>query len=143
MKVDVSPMRDRSLSGLVFLATVLSLGHHVDHVVRGNHVGWPLTTEVTPFTFNLIVYPLIVLGLLLRLWDKGGPGYWALLAGVGLVLVGITHVGPFAAEPPRDIIEPYQSRVVGWAAFGLLIALLVTLITLAFYAGRCWRGQAT
>ena len=97
---------------------------------------------MTPFTFSLMVYPIIALGVLLRAWGKGGPGYWAVLAGAGLVLVGATHLGPFAAEPPRDIIEPYRSRAVGWAAFGLLVALLATLAALAVHAGRCWRGRA-
>ena len=42
------------------LATFMSLGHHLDHVLRGNHVGWPLTEHPTPFTYS--VYPLILLG---------------------------------------------------------------------------------
>lgn len=50
---------------LVYGATVLSLGHHLDHVVRGNHTGRPLTDQVTPFTYSLGVYPLILLGLCL------------------------------------------------------------------------------
>ena len=136
------PAGDRRLLALAGGATLLSIGHHLDHLARGNHLGWPLTPQVTPFTFSFIVYPLIALGVLLRVWGKGGSGYWAILAGAGLVLVGATHLGPFAAEPPRDIIEPYRSRVVGWAAFGLLVALLVTLATLAVYAGRRWRGPA-
>ncbi len=135
------PARNRQLFVLVGIATFLSIGHHLDHLARGNHLGWPLTSQVTPFTFSFIVYPLIVLGVLLRVWGKGGPGYWAVLAGAGFVLVGTTHLGPFAAEPPQDIIEPYRFCVVGWAAFGLLVALLVTLATLAVYASRCWRGQ--
>ena len=136
------PAGDRRLLALAGVATFLSIGHHLDHLARGNHLGWPLTSQVTPFTFSLMVYPIIVLGVLLQVWGKGGPGYWAVLAGAGLVLLGATHLGPFAAEPPQDIIEPYRSRAVGWAAFGLLVALLATLATLAGYAGRCWRRQA-
>ena len=29
----------RTLYGLVYLAMLLSLGHHIDHVIRGNNVG--------------------------------------------------------------------------------------------------------
>ena len=36
------------LYGLIFLAMFMSLGHHIDHVIRGNHVGWPLPEHVTP-----------------------------------------------------------------------------------------------
>ena len=38
-------MNDRRAFALIYLALVLSLGHHLDHAVRGNHVGWPLTAE--------------------------------------------------------------------------------------------------
>ena len=123
---------------LAGLATLLSVGHHLDHLARGNHLGWPLTPQVTPFTFSLVVYPLIALGFALWIGGRGGPGYWALLAGIGFALVGVTHLGPFAAEPPRDIIEAYPSRVAGWAAFGLLVILLATFAALAVYAGRRW-----
>ncbi len=45
------------------LTTFMSLGHHLDHVLRGNHVGWPLTEHPAPFTYSFGVYPLIFLGL--------------------------------------------------------------------------------
>jgi hypothetical protein len=58
-------VRNKTLYALVLLATFMSLGHHVDHVLRGNHVGWPLTEHPTPFTYSFGVYPLILLGLYL------------------------------------------------------------------------------
>jgi hypothetical protein len=30
---------NRILYGLIFLAMFLSLGHHIDHIIRGNNVG--------------------------------------------------------------------------------------------------------
>ncbi len=99
------PAGDRRLLALAGGATLLSIGHHLDHLARGNHLGWPLTAQVTPFTFSFIVYPLIALGVLLRAWGKGGSGYWAVLAGAGLVLVGAIHLGPFATEP-RTFVPP-------------------------------------
>ncbi|HEX2742046.1 MAG TPA: hypothetical protein VHM69_16515, partial [Rubrobacter sp.] len=36
-------------------ATIFSVLHHTDHVIRGNHSGWPFQAEVTPFTFSLLI----------------------------------------------------------------------------------------
>ncbi len=40
-------------------STLLGIGHHIDHIIRGNHVGWPITSHVNPFTYSLAIYPLI------------------------------------------------------------------------------------
>ena len=66
---------NRILYGLIFLAMFLSLGHHIDHIIRGNNVGWPLTAEVNAFTYSLGIYPLILLGLCLYASGRVGPGY--------------------------------------------------------------------
>ena len=42
-------MHDRTLDRLTWLAAALSLGHHLDHLIRGNAVGWPLTEKVNTF----------------------------------------------------------------------------------------------
>jgi hypothetical protein len=34
-------MHRRILYRLTFLAAAMSLGHHIDHLIRGNAVGWP------------------------------------------------------------------------------------------------------
>ena len=36
-------MHDRILDRLTWLVVALSLGHHLDHLMRGNAVGWPVT----------------------------------------------------------------------------------------------------
>ena len=54
-------MHRRTLYGLTDLAATLSLAHHVDHVIRHNAVGWPVTGEVNAFTMSLIIYPIIIL----------------------------------------------------------------------------------
>ena len=56
---------DRVLYRLTWLALALSPGHHLDHLIRGNAVGWPLTEEVNAFIFSLVVYPVIATGPLL------------------------------------------------------------------------------
>ncbi|HYY59450.1 MAG TPA: hypothetical protein VE842_19135 [Pyrinomonadaceae bacterium] len=45
---------------LLLLAAALSAVHHVDHVLRADHSGWPFLPQVTPFTFSLLVYPLFL-----------------------------------------------------------------------------------
>jgi hypothetical protein len=134
-------MRNDKLLRLVLLATLFGIGHHVDHIIRGNHVGWPLIPQITPFTYSLIVYPFIALGLYLYLKNSVGAGYWALLTAAGLIFVGLLHFGPFAVEPPADIIGPYKSRVVGWLALCWLIMFLLILAGTAVYGGYLWVRQ--
>ena len=78
---------DRILYGLIFLAMFLSLGHHFDHIIRGNNIGWPLTAELNPFTYSLGIYPLILLGLYLYASGRVGAGFWALLSGSGAIFL--------------------------------------------------------
>lgn len=37
--------------------------HHIDHVLRVDHSGWPFTATVTPFTFSLAAYPVLAFAL--------------------------------------------------------------------------------
>jgi len=46
--------------------TVFGVFHHVDHILRVDHSGWPFTPNVSPFTFSLLVYPVIASIFLLR-----------------------------------------------------------------------------
>ncbi len=45
----------------IYLICLLFIGilHHVDHILRYDHSGWPFRPEVTAFTFSLLVYPII------------------------------------------------------------------------------------
>ena len=67
-------MHDRILYRLTWLAAALSLGHHLDHLLRHNAVGWPLTSEANAFTASLMVYPIIAAGLLAYHAGRVGPG---------------------------------------------------------------------
>lgn len=63
---------------LMWTAIGVSLLHHADHVLRVDHSGWPFRPHVTPFTFSLLAYPVVLFALLgpRRLfWLR-----WALLA---------------------------------------------------------------
>ena len=134
-------VRDKTLYGLIFLALFMSLGHHIDHVIRGNNVGWPLTAEVNAFTYSLGIYPLIILGLYLYASGRVGPGFWAILSGSGAVFVAWIHFAPAAVEPPADIINLYEPRIVGWLAFLWLVVFVGVLVGTCIYEVRSWFAQ--
>lgn len=131
-------MRNRRLYALILIALVLAVGHHLDHIIRGNHVGWPLTAEVNAFTFSLIIYPLILTGLMLSRAGLIGPGTWVFLSGGGALFLTVIHFGPWAIEPPDDIIGLYDPPLIGWFAFGWLLALIGVLIASTIYEVRLW-----
>jgi hypothetical protein len=66
----------RALLVLGIGVTVFGVLHHIDHVVRGNHSGWPFREEVTPFTFSLLVYALLLPGIYMNLRDRVAAGWW-------------------------------------------------------------------
>jgi membrane protein implicated in regulation of membrane protease activity len=131
-------MGQRMLYRLTWLAVAMSLGHHLDHVLRGNAVGWPLTGEVNAFTISLVVYPVIAAGLLLYRAGRVGPGFWALVSGGGAVFVGAVHFGPAAVEPPELILGHYQPPALGWLALGWLVAFVAVLAVTSVYETRLW-----
>ena len=133
--------QNRILYGLIYLAMVLSLGHHIDHVIRGNHVGWPLTAEVNAFTYSLGIYPLILLGLFLYRSNRVGPGFWAMLSGPGAVFVAWIHFGPAAVEPPAEIIDLYEPPIIGWLAFLWLVVFVMVLVGTCIYELRSWFAE--
>ena len=130
-------MHSRTLYRLTWLAAALSLGHHLDHVIRPNAVGWPLTDQVNAFTVSLIVYPVIAAGLLLYRAGRVGPGFWALVSGGGAVFVGAVHFGPTAVEPPELIVGPYHP-VLGWLAFTWMVVFVAVLAITCLYESRLW-----
>lgn len=112
---------------LIFLSGILGIGHHLDHIIRGNHVGWPVIPEVTAFTYSLLIYPLILVGLILEYKNRDTSIYWPLVLFPIFALVLVTHFGPLALEPSSDVIEPYSSYYVGIFAFAWLIGLTISL----------------
>jgi multisubunit Na+/H+ antiporter MnhC subunit len=128
-----------SLYVLVVAPTLLGVAHHVDHLVRGNHLGWPVTPEVTAFTYSLAIYPLVAVGLWLSVTDRVGAGYWALLLTASGAILAMVHVGPWALEPPADVVGPYGDPMVGALALGVLVALLASVGVAGAYAAVLWR----
>ncbi len=135
-------MHNRTLYVLIAAAVALTVGHHVDHGIRGNHVGWPLSDEVNAFTYSLAIYPAIATGLLLYVTGRVGAGFWAFLSGGGALFLSYLHFGPQAIEPPGDIFGPYESAAAGSIAFGALLALVGVLVVTFVYELRLWlRGR--
>jgi hypothetical protein len=112
--------------------TFFGVLHHLDHVVRGNHSGWPFQEAVTPFTFSLLIYALLLPGLYLT-W-RGGlmAGYWLFTVAVLFVVITLAHfVGAQREAPIRDIYGFYDSPMWGFLALVDLWAIFVSLAVLA------------
>ena len=125
-------------------ATVFSVLHHVDHVVRGNHSGWPFHTEVTPFTFSLLIYALILPAIYLTATGRDVAGYHLFVAVTGLVLVGFVHFAPTGEQesPIHDIYMVYASPVAGMLALVILTGLITSVALLAITAFAALRRRA-
>ena len=116
--------------------TVFAIMHHTDHVVRGNHSGWPFVEAVTPFTFSLLIYALLLPGLYLTLKGRLVAGYWLFTAVVGLALVVWVHFVPTGdyEAPIEDIYAVYGSPLSGLFALIVLTGLVVSLVMLVIAA---------
>ncbi len=121
--------------------TIFAILHHVDHVIRGNHSGWPFQEAVTPFTFSLLIYALLLPGLYASSKGRLMAGYWLFTAVVGLSLVVWVHFVPTRdyEAPIEDIYAVYGSALSGLLALVVLAGLvssLVTLVVMAIWALR-------
>src|SRR5215207_6145054 len=62
-----------------------------------------------------------------------GPGFWALMSGSGALFVAAIHFGPAAVEPPADIVNLYEPRIIGWLAFAWLMVFVMVLVATCMY----------
>ena len=126
----------RALLGLATAATIFSLMHHADHVVRGSHSGWPFEAEVTPFTFSLVIYALILPGIYLTARGRSIASYHLFVAAGGLALLGFVHFVPVGTHeaPIADIYAAYASPMSGALALAILAGLLTSVGLLAIVA---------
>ncbi len=122
--------------------TIFGFFHHVDHVVRGNHSGWPFEEPVTPFTFSLLIYVLLLPGLYLTARGHLMAKYWLFTAVVGLALVIWVHFVPTGdyEAPIQDIYAVYGSPLAGLLALVALTGLVSSLVTLVIAAIRALRS---
>jgi len=135
LEARVQPVHAKLRTWLLVAAgsvTIFGFLHHVDHVVRGNHSGWPFIEEVTPFTFSLLIYALLLPGLYLTWRGRLMVGYWLFTVAVLLTLVTSVHfVGEDREAPIRDIYAVYDSPVAGFLAVADLTILIASLVVLA------------
>jgi hypothetical protein len=89
---------------LVLVAIVLGLLHHADHVGRADHSSWPFRPEVGPFTFTLLIYPVLVLVLL------AGGRHWVRVVGLGVVAL-FTLLAHTLIEPPQQIYGTWANNL--------------------------------
>jgi hypothetical protein len=126
---------------LIVMAAGLGVLHHTDHVLRFDHSGWPFRPEVSPFTYSLVVYPLLLAVFVLRSYP------WIRVTLMVLVFIGlqVAHIffeppshqygtwarghgqTPSGAQPP-NLLE-IASPLLGVLSAGL--SIILSLITLA------------
>jgi len=125
-------------------ATIFSVLHHTDHVIRGNHSGWPFQAEVTPFTFSLLIYALILPGIYLTSRGRDVAGYHLFVAVVGLALLGTVHFVPTGGQesPIHDIYMVYESPVSGTLALVVLAGLMISVALLGITAFGALRARS-
>lgn len=126
---------------VVLVSTLLGAAHHIDHIIRGNHLGWPITPEVNPFTFSLAIYPLLAISLYLTLTRRAGAGYWAAFFAFSASMLAYFHISPWAVEPPQDVMVPYTNPIAGYLAFGIILALIGSVAIGAIYGALQWYGN--
>ena len=133
----------RAILGLATAAMGFSLLHHADHVVRGSFSGWPFEAEVTPFTFSLVIYALILPGIYLTARGFSIARYHLFVAVGGLVMLGFVHFVPVAGHeaPISDIYAAYESPAAGTLALAILSGLLTSVALLALVALRARRAS--
>jgi hypothetical protein len=141
-----APGKRAGLSGAEKLALAtagLGLLHHADHVLRFDHSGWPFKPEVTPFTWSLLVYPLIALLLALR-------GRALLRVALAVVLFLVPTLAHVFLETPADQYRTWAERPdvnllnLASPALGAAAAAVSVLLSLAALATLVafWREAA-
>jgi hypothetical protein len=149
-----------SKRSVFILVAALAIGfvHHIDHILRFDHSGWPFRAAVNPFTFSLLAYPIALFGLF-------GPArlFWVrwlvLLLGTGFTLWAHTAVETpdmqFAMWTHNHSLEPnqpdahnllaLQSRFLGVVSvavsMGLNLLLLAGVLSMLWDGSRRWKTE--
>lgn len=89
---------------LMVITVIVGLLHHTDHVLRHDHSGWPFTSEVTPLTFSLLVYSVLLSVYFARSWP------WYRVVATALILI-VTQAGHIFIETPRDQYHTWAAGV--------------------------------
>ncbi len=131
---------------LALITTVLAVLHHIDHILRVDHSGWPFRHDVTPFTFSLLVYVIIAAVLFARGW----PRTRLVLAAVLALFPTFAHIfletpadqyRTWAARPDVNLVA-VESPILGAAA--VLVTVLLSVLaawTFVAFARERIRGE--
>lgn len=126
---------------LFWLVAGIALLHHADHVLRVDHSGWPFVPAVSPFTYSLAAYPVLVFIYTARKHP------WYRVAATALLLLFSTAAHIFF-EPLSDKYRTWtygsnlphhageknllglQSKWLGMGSVALAVLLSVVLLLL-------------
>ena len=89
---------------LIIAIIPLGLLHHADHVGRADHSSWPFRSELGPFTFTLLIYPLLVAAF----FASRNPRLRAAGLSVAAVAVLVAHT---LIEPPGQIYGTWANNL--------------------------------
>ena len=89
------------------ISLVISVIHHIDHILRIDHSGWPFIVAWSPFTYSLLVYPVFASIYLIR-----NNLYRIIATSVLLLTATVAHI---FFEPLRDKFHTwaYKSDLPG------------------------------
>ncbi len=104
MTVTTTTRRLDLVQKLVLVVIPLGLLHHLDHVGRVDHSSWPVRPELGPFTFTLLIYPVLVWMIFAR------HGGWVRVVGLGLVSL-FTLLAHTLIEPPQQIYRTWADNL--------------------------------
>ncbi len=134
-------MPDKKLAILVIAIVLLSLGHDIDHAVRGDFRG-SFVGSAPVMAVLLGKYALLGFGLYFYLKSKVGPLFWAILAGIGVALAWLAHFSPFSVQTPQSIYRAYATPAAGVVAVSVLALLMLALVAATLYSQYLWaRGS--
>jgi len=131
---------------LLIAGGIVGVAHHVDHILRVDHSGWPFIAQVTPFTASLLVYPIVLAIFLLR----GRP--WLRVGLAALLFVAVQSAHIFMETPDNQYhswaagVSNSRGRVgvanllhihstalgIGAAALSILLSVMLIAVVVAF-----------
>jgi hypothetical protein len=148
----------RTTAMLLLTTIAVGLAHHIDHILRVDHSGWPFRPDVTPFTYSLLAYPVLLFALL-------GPArlFWLRWGGLALGTAFTLYAHSQIETPQMQYamwaynrsLEPQlwdirnlcgvQSGAMGViaVAVAMTLNLLLVITTIAMVANRPRRGPAS
>jgi hypothetical protein len=118
---------------------IVSMLHHIDHILRIDHSGFPFLPRVSPFTYSLFVYPIFLIIAL----SRNKPWYRVIGTSVLFLFATISHI---FFEPMKDKFHTwaygsnlkyhigeqnmlgYNSKLLGVCSIALAILLSLSLL---------------